>query len=158
MKTRNRWTLVLWVLVVVACVGWFVGSFTTSFTSKVSAVVTYDIILHGDRNLEQIFSAASATVHRLGYKTADGTSSFSSYDKSSMSLKARHEDGTEVEIHVYSKTDAPPHLRIRVAERRVDYLPHKLTDPRNPLAERVAERASRILEAITSSRESPEAP
>ena len=125
MKTRNRWTLVLLVLVVVACVGWFVGSFTT----KVSAVVTYDIILHGDRNLEQIFSAASATVHRLGYKTADGTSSFSSYDKSSMSLKARHEDGTQVEIHVYSKTDAPPHLRIRVAERRVDYLPHKLTDP-----------------------------
>ena len=147
MKTRNRWTLVLLVLVVVACVGWFVASFTT----KVSAVVITDVILHCDRNVEQIFSAASATVHRLGYKTPDGTSSFSSNDKSSMSLKAKHEDGTEVEIYVESKTDAPPHLRILLAEQRESSPPHNLIHALNPLAE----RASRILEAITSSLESP---
>lgn len=147
MKTRNRWTLVVLVLVVVACVGWFVVSFTTTG----SDVVTLEVFPYRDQNVEQVFSVASATVNRLGYKTADGTSSFSSDDKSSMSLKAKHENGTVVEIYVDSKTDAQTRLRIRLTEKRDDLSRHDVIDGLSPLSE----RASRILEAITASLESP---
>ena len=156
MKTRNRWTLVVLVLVVVASVGWFV----VSFTAKGSQAVTIEVFLYRDQNVEQIFSAASATVNRLGYKIADGTSSFSSDDKSSMSLKAKHENGTEVEIYVDSKMDVATYLRIRLTQKREDFelhdvihgtALHDLMDATDTLSE----RASRILKAITASLESP---
>ena len=147
MKTRNRWMLVLLVLVVAACVGWFVASFTT----KGSHSATIEVFLYRDQNVEQIFSAASATVNRFGYKTSDGTSSFSTDDKSNMSLKAKHEDGIVVEIYVDSKTDARTRLRIRLTEKRDDFSLYDVIDVTAPLRE----RASRILEAITASLESP---
>ena len=154
MKTRNRWTLVVLVLVV-ACVVWF----TVSSTTKGSVVVIYEVSLDGDQNVEQIFTAASATAYRLGYKTADGTFSFSSNAKSSVILKARHEDGTELEIYVDSKTEVPTQLRIRLTEKREDFPLHELIDgtalhDAMDVQGLLAERASRIIKEITASLES----
>jgi len=156
MKTRNRWTLLVLVLVVAAFVVWSV----VSTTAKASVVVIYEVSLDGDQNVEQIFTAASATAHRLGYKAADGTFSFSSNAKSSMILKAKHEDGSELEIYVDSKTEAPVQLRIRLTEKREDISPlhaidgtalHDAMDVQGLLAE----RAGRIREEIRASLKSP---
>ena len=156
MKTRNRWMLVVLVLGVVACVVWF----TVSSTTKESVVVIYEVSLDGDQNVEQIFTAASATAHRLGYKTADGTFSFSSNAKSSMILKAKHEDGTELEIYVDSKTEVPTQLRIRLTEKREDFPLHELINgtalhDAMDVQGLLAERASRIIKEIKESLESP---
>ena len=156
MKTRNRWTLLALVLVVTAFVVWSV----VSTTAKASVVVIYEVSLDGDQNVEQIFTAASATAHRLGYKTPDGTFSFSSNAKSSMMLKAKHEDGTELEIYVDSKTEAPTQLRIRLTEKREDFPLHELIDgtalhDAMDVQGLLGERASRIIKEIKESLESP---
>ena len=160
------------VLVVVVCVGWFAVSFTTKGShaatievslfgnQKVSHAAAIEVFLRGDQNVEQIFSAASATVHRLGYKTTNFTYSLSGDDKSSRSLKAKHEDGIVVEINVDSKKDGSTHLRIRLTEKGEGFSLHDLIDGTAlhdvmdatvPLMERV----SRILKATVASLESP---
>lgn len=158
MKTRNRWKLVLLVLVVVACVAWFVASFT--FTVNLSYAATTEVLLYGDQDVEQIFSAASATVHRLGYKTTNAGYSFSSDDMSGRILKAKHEDGIVVEINVEPQKDAPTRLRILLTEKRGRFWLDDLIDGTAPddsmdAIDPLRKRVLRIREAITVRLESP---
>ena len=161
MKTRNKWTIVFLVLIVVAFVGWFVGSFT--FTKSLSRTIALEVFLYDDQDVEQILSAASATVHRLGYKTTSTNFTYSSTsdDKSSMGLKAQHEDGTVVEIRVDAKTDGRPRLwinltqNLEVSSRDDDANIGTALEEFVDGLDALPERASRILEAIKASLESP---
>lgn len=164
MKTKSKRMLVVLVLVVASFLGWTVVSFTT----KGSRSATWEIFLFSHQGVEQVFSAASAAVDRLGYKTSDGTSSLCNDGTSNMSLMATNEDGLVVEICVYSKTDGQTDISIRLTEKRDDVglreiiglraimdgtaLRHVWEDTA-PLQVRV----SRILKAIRASLESPSA-
>ncbi len=151
MKTRNKWALVLLVLAVVACVGWFAVSLT--FTSELSYSASLDVILYGREDVEKIFGAARATVHRLGYKTTHLTLRS---DHSDLSLKATHEDGAVVEIRVYSEADGPPRILIQVTDKVEDPSLQDVSgmlDDVSGMLDGLApsfDRAQRILEATTA--------
>ena len=158
MKTKSKRMLVVLLLVVASFLGWIVVSFTT----KGSRSLMLGESPFSHQGVEQVFSAASATVDRLGYKTSDGTSSLCDDDKSNMSLMATNEDGLVVEICVDSKTDGETGILIRLTEERDDV---GLPEIMNGTALREIQedvdhlqvRASRILKAIRASLESPSA-
>ena len=164
MKTKSKRMLVVLLLVVASFLGWIVVSFAT----KGSRSLMLGESPFSHQGVEKVFSAASATVDRLGYKTSNGTSSLCNDGKSDLSLMATNEDGLVVEIFVDSRTDGQTGIRIRLTEKRDDVglreiiglraimdgtaLRHVWEDTA-PLQVRV----SRILKAIRASLESPSA-
>ena len=158
MKTKSKRMLVVLLIVVASFLGWSI----VSFTAKGSRSLMRGESPFSHQGVEQVFSAASATVDRLGYKTSDGTSSLCNDDKSNMSLMATNEDGLVVEICVDSKTDGQTGIRIRLTEKRDDAGLREIMDGTamrdvQEGTDPLQVRASRILKAIRASLESPSA-
>ena len=158
MKTKSKRMLVVLLLVVASFLGWIVVSFAT----KGSRSLMLGESPFSHQGVEKVFSAASATVDRLGYKTSNGTSSLCNDGKSDLSLMATNEDGLVVEICVDSRTDGQTGIRIRLTEKRDDVGLREIIDGTamrdvQEGTDPLQMRASRILKVIRASLESPSA-